>query len=187
MNNLQQQILELTKKHNFNEFAKSIANGVEYTAILSKRNFISFKCKNLQEAQYLLTNLKPSNDISFVGTANDDFFKIINSPYRLDIKNPIKPSNYDPFLLKITFSIENCDIWVNLPLDCFKHDFIKTSQKVNECNMHYFGGISRQQLGKMHFLAYTFNNNYVINFYGGQKTLFCDIETNNIINSILKQ
>jgi hypothetical protein len=42
-------------------------------------------------------------------------------------------------------------------------------------------------LQKMDFLAYTFNSENVINFYGAGKTLYSVSETKNIINNILNQ
>ena len=73
-----------------------------------------------------------------------------------------------------------------MPLKLVPHEFKKIERKITSCENHYFTGYSQRRLDNMKVTAYTFNNNYVINFYGGGKTLVCEIEIENIINSILK-
>jgi len=188
METLEQKIQKLTQEHEFKAFAKSISNGIKHTAIVYKpKNFISFKCKDINEAKYLLNTLKPINEKTIIGTASDKFYKVVDCPYRLDIKNPIQPNQWDDFSLTISFEISECDIKIDLPLHCFTHNFKWTTQKVNDSNLHYFGGVSLSKLKKMDFLAYTFNSENVINFYGAGKTLYSVSETNNIINNILNQ
>lgn len=183
---LEQQIQELTKKHEFNKFAESISHGVKYVACLSKRNFISFDCKTINEAQTLLNSLKPTNKTNKIGTATDNFYKTIDSPYRLDIDNPAMPDQYRNFILKISFELNDIDIWINIPLYLIGYEYFNSGlRKVTDCELHYFGGISRDKIGDLR--CYTFKNNYVVSFYGGSKSLFCGIETENLINIILNK
>ncbi len=187
MATLQDKINDITKEHNFKIFADKISNGMKHTAFLSAYNdVISFDCKTLEEAKYLLETLKPINENSIIGTANDSFYKVINTPYRIDIKNPPVVNNYSYFTLKIQYIIGQCRIWINIPLKLVPHEFKKIERKITICENHYFPGYSQRMLDNMKITAYTFNNNYVINFYGGGKTLICEIEIENIINSILK-
>ena len=187
MKTLQDKINDITKKHNFEIFADKISNGIKHQAILSiYGDFISFDCKTLEEAKYLLQTLKPINKNTIIGTATDSFYKVINTPYRIDIINPAVINNYSNFTLKIQYIIDQCRIWVNIPLKLVPHEFKKIERKITSCEYHYFTGYSQRRLDNMKVTAYTFNNNYVINFFGGGKTLVCEIEIENIINSILK-
>ena len=62
MATLQDKINDITRKHNFEIFADKISNGIKHTAFLSiYGDFISFDCKTLEEAKYLLETLKPIN------------------------------------------------------------------------------------------------------------------------------
>ena len=55
MATLQDKINDITKEHNFKIFADKISNGIKHQAILSiYGDFISFDCKTLEEAKYLL-------------------------------------------------------------------------------------------------------------------------------------
>ena len=187
MKTLQDKINDIIIEHNFEIFADKISNGIKHTAFLSAYNdVISFDCKTLDEAKYLLTNVKPINKNTNIGTANDSFYKVINTPYRIDIKNPPIINNYSYFTLKIKYLIDQCEIWINIPLKLVPHEFKKIERKITSCENHYFTGYSQRRLDDMKVTAYTFNNNYIINFYGGYKTLVCEIEIENIINSILK-
>ena len=182
---LEQQIAELTAKHNFNLFAESISNGVKFTAVLSgKSKFISFYCKDISEAKMILNTLIPVNKTSVVSTAGSKNYKEIDSPYKLSINNPVVVNQYSRHELEIQFHISECEIWVKVPLHEIKYDFVKSYRKVNETELHYFPGMSRSQIGKLNIPCYNFNSNYIVNFSGGQKTLFCGIETENIINLI---
>ena len=187
MKTLQDKINDITRKHNFEIFAEKISKGIKYQAILSiYGDFISFDCKTLEEAKYLLKTLKPINKNTIIGTVTDSFYKVINTPYRIDIKNPPVINNYSYFTLKIKYLIDQCEIWINIPLKLVPHEFKKIERKITSCEYHYFTGYSQRRLDNMKVTAYTFNNNYVINFYGGDKTLVCEIEIENIINSIIK-
>ena len=187
MATLQDKINDITRDHNFEIFADKISKGIEHTAFLSAYNdVISFDCKTLEEAKYLLETLKPINKNTIIGTATDSFYKVINTPYRIDIKNPPVINNYSNFTIKIQYIIDQCKIWINIPLKLVPHEFKKIERKITSCEYHYFNGYSQRRLDNMKVTAYTFNNNYVINFYGGGKTLACEIEIENIINSILK-
>ena len=187
MKTLQDKINDITKEHNFEIFADKISNGIKHTAFLSAYNdVISFDCKTLDEAKYILTNVKPINKSTTIGTANDSFYKVINTPYRIDIINPAVINNYSYFTIRIQYIIDQCKIWINIPLKLVPHEFKKIERKITSCENHYFTGYSQRRLDNMKVTAYTFNNNYVINFYGGGKTLVCEIEIENIINSILK-
>ena len=187
MKTLQDKINDITREHNFKIFADKISNGIKHQAILSiYGDFISFDCKTLEEAQYLLETLKPINKKTSIGNETDSFYKVINTPYRIDIINPAVINNYSNFTLKIQYIIDQCRIWLNIPLKLVPHEFKKIERKITSCENHYFPGYSQRRLDNMKVTAYTFNNNYVINFYGGGKTLVCEIEIENIINSILK-
>ena len=187
MKTLQDKINDITKEHNFKIFADKISNGIKHQAILSiYGDFISFDCKTLEEAKYLLETLKPINKNTIIGTATDSFYKVINTPYRIDIINPAVINNYNNFTLKIQYIIDQCKIWIYIPLKLVPHEFKKIERKITSCENHYFPGYSQRRLDNMKIIAYTFNNNYVINFYGGGKTLVCEIEIENIINSILR-
>ena len=186
MNTLKQQIAELTAKHNFNMYAESISNGIKHNAIMSKRNFISFDCQSIDEAKYLLSTLVPTNENNYISTAGFEKYKVIDSPYRMDIKNPAKPSRYDDFSLRISFEFNDVDIWINIPLRLVGFEHFKSGfRKVDETELHYFGGISRKKIGDLKY--YTFKSNYVVNFVGAQKSLFCGIETNILIQIILNK
>ena len=187
MKTLQDKINDITREHNFKIFAEKISNGIKHQAILSNYgDFISFDCKTLEEAKYLLETLKPINENSIIGTATDNFYKVINTHYRIDIINPAVVNNYSNFTIKIQYIFDQCRIWVNIPLELVPHEFKKIERKITSCENHYFTGYSQRRLDNMKVPAYTFNNNFVINFYGGGKTLVCEIEIENIINSILK-
>ena len=186
MATLQDKINDITRKHNFEVFAEKISNGIKHQAISSNYgDFISFDCETLEEAKYLLETLKPINKNTRIGTATDSFYKVINASYRIDIKNPPVINNYSFFTLKIQYIIDQCKIWINIPLKLVPHEFKKIERKITSCEHHYFTGYSQRRLDNMKVIAYTFNNNYVINFYGGGKTLVCEKEVKNIINSIL--
>ena len=187
MKTLQDKINYITKEHNFKIFAEKISKGIKHQAILSiYGDFISFDCKTLEEAKYLLETLKPINKNTIIGTATDIFYKVINTPYRIDIINPAVINNYSNFTLKIQYIIDQCRIWVNIPLKLVPHEFKKIERKITSSENHFFPGYSQRILDDMKVTAFTFNNNYVINFYGGGKTSVCEIEIENIINSILK-
>ena len=110
MKTLQDKINDITKEHNFEIFAEKISNGIKHQAILSiYGDFISFDCKTLEEAKYLLETLKPINKNTIIGTANDSFYKVINTPYRIDIKNPPVINSYSYFTLKIQYIIDQID------------------------------------------------------------------------------
>ena len=187
MKTLQDKINDITREHNFEIFADKISNGIKHQAILSiYGDFIAFDCKTLEEAKYLLETLKPINKNTIIGTAADSFYKVINTPYRIDIINPAVVNNYSNFTLKIQYKIDKCRIWIKIPLKLVPHEFKKIERKITSSENHYFTGYSQRRLDNMKVTAYTFNSNYVINFYGGGKTLVCEIEIENIINSILK-
>ena len=184
MKTLEQKIEDLKNEHYFDVYAKSISFGIKHVACVSERNFISFDCKSIEEAKILLTNLKPTNTVNYVGTAKDTFYKIIDSPYRLDINNPAIPNQYNDFNLKISFEFNDIDIWIKIPLRLIGFNlFNKEKRKVTDSELHYFGGMDRKKIFDL--TCYNFNNRYVVSFYGGQKTLFCGIETDYIINHIL--
>jgi len=187
MATLQDKINDIKREHNFEIFAEKISKGIKHQAILSiYGDFISFDCKTLDEAKYLLQTLKPMNKNTTIGKASDIFYKVINTPYRIDIKNPPIINNYSDFTLKIQYTIDQCRVWVSVPLKLVPHEFKKIDRKITSSEYHYFAGYSQRRLDNMKVTAYTFNNNYVINFYGGGKTLVCEIEIENIMNSILK-
>ena len=186
MKTLQDKINDITIERNFEIFAEKISNGIKHQAILSiYGDFIAFDCKTLEEAKYLLETIKPINKNTIIGTKMDIFYKVINRPYRIDIINPAVINNYSNFMLKIQYMIDECRIWINIPLKLVPHEFIKIERKITSCENHYFPGYSQRILDNMKVAAYTFNNNDVINFYGGGKTLVSEIEIENIINSIL--
>lgn len=188
MKTLKQQIFELTAKHTFEQFAESISCGVKHNACISKRNFISFDCKTIYEVKQLLSTLSPTNKTSVIGTATDKFYKTIDSPYKITIDNPASTNQYNWFSLRIQFELNDIDIWINVPLNLITfYNFVRITRNITDSEYHYFIGMSNKQLREMKVTAYNFNNNYVVNFYGGSKTLFCGIEANNIINGILNQ
>ena len=187
MATLQDKINDIKRKHNFEIFADKISKGIKHQAILSiYGDFIAFDCKTLREAKYLLETLKPINENTIIGTAKDIFYKVIKTPYRIDIINPAVINNYSNFMLKIQYMIDECRICINIPLKLVPHEFKKIERKITSSENHYFTGYSQRRLDNMKVVAYTFNSNNIINFYGGGKTLVCEIEIENIINSILK-
>lgn len=185
----EREIENLNAKFELEVFAKRISCGVKHNACLfSKRNFISFEPKTIEEAQTLLNNIKPTNVKQVIGTVTDKYYKTFDSPYQLSIDNPASPSNYNPFTLKIKFEYNDVDIWIKIPINLITdYKFVAGARNITDSEYHYFTGTSMSNLRKMVVKYFNFNHTSVINFYGGGKNLYCPIETDKIISAIINQ
>ena len=182
---LEQELAKVKAKHEFNEFAKSISQDVEHHAICGKDPFITFKCKDSLEATKLLESLKPTNDVSNIGTATDRFHQVMEYPYLLKIINPASPSRNFGYDLQIVFSIESCNIWINIPLNKVNYKFSIGHRGVVDSEHVFFTGISARRISEMRLRCYSFNSKSVVNFYGGYRSLFCKFESEEIIKRIM--
>lgn len=182
-NKLQQQIAELTAKHEFEEYTNSILPGIKTLSILSngkKRIVIEGKTKD--DFVKTLSVLHPTNTETLIGSATKHEATLI-TPFRINIENPCSPSQYRNFQIEISYTSNDIDVDINLPIELVKDFVLRSERNITDSEYHYFTGTSMTQLRTMKVMCYVFNASQ-ISWYGGNKTL-TDIDTiSNIIDSL---
>lgn len=173
------------KEFNFKKTVSAALPDIEIMAYLGMwdKYTISAKCKNLAEFKAVLAAYPATNEQTTIGTAGNKSFAVLNTPFRVDIKNPARPSNAYPFCFKISWKSGDIEVSASIPID-FAPDFSRAIEReIYDCEYHYFIGVSDNKLRSMRIRAYTFNGP-VIGWYGGDKTLKSESEIGDFIKFI---
>lgn len=183
---LQQEIAELTAKHELKEYADTLFPALDKLTLLGVRSQkkIIIKAKNKDEFKQVINTLIPTNTTTTIGSATSKE-KELNSPFRLDIENPCAPNSYSIFKIEIKYTSNDIDVEIKLPIDEVNQFVVIGQRGVTDSEYHYFTGTSHAKLRKMQVRAYSFKSEQ-IGWYGGDKTLIDETEIENIISFLSK-
>lgn len=185
METLEQKIELLKADDSWKKQVKNDFPKIEHLAFMSyldKKRAI-FTCKTLQEASEVLNKYLATETEHKIDVSGKTGFKTINSPYRIDITNPAKTSEYSPYKFSISYMSDNIDVEIDLPIDYIDEYTLLTTRGITESEYHWFVGVSYEKLRNMRLHAYQFTKQE-ISWYGGNKTLIDSEITNEIINKI---
>lgn len=173
------------KEFNFKQGVNASLPGIEILAYLGyKDKFnISARCKNLDEFKTVLSAYPATNKQTIIGTAGNSSFAVLNTPFRVDIDNPARPSNTFPFCYKVSWESGDIEISVSIPIELAPDFSRRIDRGIYDSEYHYFIGQPYSKLKSMRVTAYTFNGS-VISWYGGNKTLKSESEIFDFINFI---
>lgn len=173
------------KEFNFKQAAAATLPGIDILAYLGYKDkfHISARCKNLAEFRVVLSAYPATNKQTTIGTAGDSSFAVLNTPFRVDIDNPARPSNTFPFCYKISWESGDTEISISIPIELAPDFSRRIDRGIYDSEYHYFIGTPYSKLKSMRVTAYTFNGS-VINWYGGNKTLKSESEIFDFINFI---
>lgn len=160
--------------------------GIKAYAIISEWKkhttfLISANVENSESFKQILSAYPPTNIVSEVSTAGTKNFKVINSPFRIDIQNP--PMHKRTF--SIQYQSNGREISVKLPEELIEEFTTKSERQVCDTEHHYFTGRSLQAIKNMRLYSRNFKGEQM-GWYGGSKTLLSETEIEKIINHITK-
>ena len=183
---LQQEIAELTAKHQLAEYADSIFPTLDKLTLLGIRSQkrVIIRAKNKDEFKQVLTTLPPTNHVSVIGSSTSKE-KELNVPFRLDIENPCAPNSYSKFILKIEYTHNDIELSIELPIESIIEFTTTGTRNITDSEYHYFTGTSYAELRKIKVRSYSFKSDQ-ISWYGGNKTLTDEPEIENIISFLSK-
>jgi hypothetical protein len=102
---LQEQIQELTAKHNHEQLTNKLFPDYKTLAILSgDKKRIVIKAENKAAFVDILSKLPPTNQTHIIGFATRSE-QILNTPFRIDIKNPAAISPYSYFKIEVSYTL----------------------------------------------------------------------------------
>lgn len=151
-------------------------------SVTAKHIFVT--AKNLIEVQEVLSKL-PACDETY--TMGDTRSTTLNRPYRISIKNPAAPNQYNNFMVNISYRSyvpwigKHYEVSISIPVIHLIGFLEVTSRKVTDLEYHYFIGVSMKQLLNMHVKAYTFKDGKLMRFYGGDIVLSDEREIDRIM------
>ncbi len=190
---LEKQIEALKLEHEHKTTTSEKLGDIKHLAYLSewkdKTSYVvNADCKNMEEAKKVLTEYKPTNKNTVIGTASDKYYKDLKTPFKVTIKNPPVQNSAQAYELKISYESDKHDVTITMPIEYIK-DMVKTEERhITSSEYHYFIGMSHERLRTHRVRCYKFVNvlnDEVINWYGGDQTL-CKVKLiETIINRIL--
>lgn len=181
---LDKKIAALRMEHEFKGMVADVIPGIDTLAYLTghenDKKRILAKCKTPDEFKAVLAAYPATNEQTTIGTATDKYHTVLNSPFRVDIENPARCNTYSPFLYKIGWQSGDIEMSVEMPIEAAPDFCRRIDRNISDSEYHYFIGVSETKLRSMRVPAYTFNGN-CISWYGGNKTLTSESETNDFI------
>lgn len=182
---LQEQIAELTAKHELQEYADNLLPALDKMTILSSgKKRIIVRAKTIDEFKQAFSALPPTNHTTLIGSATSKE-KVLNVPYRVDIDNPASPNQYHNFKFEITYRSNNIEVNIEMPIGFINEFTSRSDRNVSDSEYHYFTGVSEQKLRTMKVMCYNFKGAQ-ISWYGGNKTLTDENTINEIIHHLSK-
>lgn len=184
MKDLQLQIAELTAKHELETFAQNMFPSLKVLSILSnnKKRFV-ITAENSEHFNEIISKLPPTNPTTTIGYASKEP-TLLNTPFRIDLDNPCKTSEYSKFKLKIDYISNDIHVDIELPIELIKEWVYATNRNITDCEYHYFTGSSMVELRKIKVRCYAFNTPSQISWFGGNKTLTEESVINEIISHL---
>ena len=136
------------------------------------------------------TSISLMFDIESEFTANKDNYIIEFSgretiqtmhPAKVTIINPPIATIYSLFYIELSYYSENLRIVIKINIERFDSMIKKSTRKISTSERHYFPHTTFKKLKEMDVKCYKLNtSNYpelkVINWYGGNKTVYADTE-----------
>lgn len=179
---LQAKFEKETKAFYLKQSAAEALPGMDILAFVGWKDAprIVVKVKTAAEFKAVLAAYPATNEQTTIGTATDKYHTVLNSPFRVDIENPARCNTYSPFLYKIGWQSGDIEMSVEMPIEAAPDFCRRIDRNISDSEYHYFIGVSETKLRSMRVPAYTFNGN-CISWYGGNKTLTSESETNDFI------
>lgn len=144
---------------------------------------IVLEVQDLEDAKNILNKFKPTNETTNI-SASCKGDEVLNSPYRIDLKNPCTSSRFLSHVIQIEYYNKDLEIQIKIPVKLLG-EFVSTSSRlITSSEHHYFTGLSHSELRGYKVHSYKFNNYNYVSWYGGTQTLKDIEEINNIIEFI---
>jgi hypothetical protein len=189
-NELNAKIAKLQKEYELEAKAAEKLGSIKHMTIIHEwksgdKERIIINPANLDEFKAALLAYPATNEKTVIGTATDKYYKELATPYRMDIDNPAKPCQWQPFEIHIEYWSDKTEIQIEMPIE-YVQDFVNISERgITDSEYHYFIGVSHTGLRNMHVTCYNFKGQQM-GWYGGNKTLLDELVTNEIIEHLTK-
>jgi hypothetical protein len=144
-----------------------------------------FSVVNKKEVAAVLKKLKPTEIETIVGTAGNDNYKIIESPFRIDINNPATSNNVSTYEMQINYKSDEVNVRINIPIKLVKDYLDVSSRHITDSEGVHFIGTSHAEMRRMKILQYVFKSQRKMTWYGGNQTLLEESVIEDIIGSII--
>lgn len=185
---LQQKIDELTKEQSFKEFATTRLGEIKHLAFLSGHDKeiprLVITTTTLTEVQFIFTEFPATNITTEIGIGTKHEVTL-STPYRINIDNPARPSQYRDFTVEIHYFSSEIDIEIDIPLSLIPDFFIPTKRNISDSEYHHFTGVSINELRSLKIRTYDFKGEQ-IKWYGGDRTLIDVPVIQSIITTVTK-
>ena len=138
---------------------------------VASSNIAYFDIKSRNEIRKILERLPPVNETTTLKVSGKE--QVIDSPYRIDLKNPAVVNLVSQHEMYISYKTEHFGVTIVVPISMCMDYVIEYQRQITDSEYHYFIGVTHQQLRKKKVTAYTFENANIITWYGGTHTQ-CD-------------
>lgn len=175
MSELEKQIEELKIKDSHNKLMAEKLCDIKHTAFCNEWkdcwNYYVSIDKATPEIFKQILIIFPATEQNHTITSSSQKDKTIDSPFRINLKNPPVVNNSQYYCLEVEYMSDNLEVNVEIPIE-FIQDFINISERhLSDSEYHYFIGVPHTALINMKIRSYVFKQNHdVINWYGGNKT-----------------
>lgn len=103
----------------------------------------------------------------------------VNSPYKIGTKSQVRR----PVWASIRYKNEHCNVLIQFEAELIKNHVTNGFRCVNDCELHYFGGVSRSEIGKFRIPCADFRGKSLA-YFGGSYTLIDEKAIADIIDSL---
>jgi len=176
MTDLEKKIAELTADHNFKTEMESLFGNIPHLAYSSKSKESDFTI-TIQLTKYsfpeLISNclkdililLPVTNKETVLGNSSKT---VSYSPFRFDYSNNVNES-----YVLVSYYSNRIHVRIEVPLSFYSEISKRGTRKVSDCETHYFGGVSQQEINNMKLIKYSCQYFDEVNWYGGDVSVYC--------------
>lgn len=174
-------------------------------------NYLTIRLDNIKDYKKAHKIFKPIKDRIYIDSATSKT-KVINTPYRIDLKNNAVPSSFlklkngtrktiqskftISYKTNIEFSFYKLDLDLKIVfnahdllydhIDVFSEIIKPSTRKLYDSEHHYFTGYSFNQLKKQTIRSFSFHDPNTIKWHGGNETLINTWHIDNIIAYLIE-
>ena len=180
-----QHIMDCIDNHNDTKIEKAEKDFSDHFSC-EKTVFYSFGSLHIRPKvttkKELISILKYYESTESKFTVNHKGKKTVFLPYRIEIENSVRESNFI-----IEYVSNDKKIHISCPIDWLIPDYAFESRRnLFSSEYHYFTGVSQRKLREMRIRCFVWHTTNSLPWYGGNNTLICEEMIQNIMAEYLK-